>query len=673
MSFVDFLKEYDEGKYVKRIQQTALFNKPFIVDFSDLYLFDPEYTMTLVNDPEKLLPEMETELTYEVRLVNPKRGSNIVKIRFINSTNKRTLRELDHTQLEKFIEVNGIVTQRTNPISKMVKSCYRCLQCGAQIFIDQESQFTMKPEKCPENTGRSNGCRNTKDFEIVPKLTEYKRVQSIKIQETPDQTPIGLLPKSIEVELEGDLCDVIQPGTRVVLLGWLKGRLFKKNDVNPVIDIYFYTNNAILKDNGDYSQEVTDEDIRRFHELVEREDFDDLLIRSTVPHLYGLKGIKKFMNLQQVGGVEKTIGEARKRGSIHGLLAGDPGEGKSDCLVWQSRLNTRGINVSGGGASGVGLTASVVKDPETSQWTLMAGAFVLADRGHVSVDEGEKMKNEDREHIHPAMEQQEININKAGINQPLPTRCSVLMAVNPDSGQWLEYQSFQENVSKIPIPLISRFDCIFILKNDREVEEEMVKADYILSLHRTESLGDVIDEDVLKKFYVYARQQKPVLTDEAESRLRELYKTLYSGSKQQNIIMITPRQLEGLIRLSEASAKLHLRDKVLLEDAEYAIDVMKASLLQSAIDSSTGSINIGKLYSGGDGAKERREALPRIVKQMSDENLDGDWVHEDDLRKYLMELWRIEELEATSLLHQAEKAKIIFYRGFRTDGQIQRG
>jgi len=263
-------------------------------------------------------------------------------------------------------------------------------------------------------------------------------------------------------------------------------------------------------------------------------------------------------------------------------------------------------------------------DKESSDWVLQAGALVLADNGHVSIDEIEKMRDEDREHIHPAMEQQLVPVNKAGINAELSTRCSVLGACNPKDGVWNKQLTVEQNVSNLPPALLTRFDCIFILINERSEEEEDERAEHVLKIHRREKVGGELDESNLTKFFTYAKRFEPTLTKEVSDELKGVYNQLFKGGQSQpeKTIMVTLRQLEGLIRLTEASAKLHLREETKLEDAKLAIDILKASLLQSAINHETGNIDMGQFYRQGKNQREMIQDAPRLLSLILQTNID---------------------------------------------------
>lgn len=639
MSSYDDFTSWVKLNKSEELSSSAYYGKPIKIDYTELYDELQDFAFQLFQEPESILTESQRYLRNEARQLNPDMfvtEDDTVDIQIINLPDETDIKYLNHKNLGKLIQIEGIITQLGNPYPRMVDICYKCPVCLDTFYIHQDEQFTKQPEKC-------FACDNRKGFIIVPDKTRYTTKQNGVIQELPEKTSGGSIPKNFKIEFTENLCDKVGVGGKVKLVGWIKGRLYKKNDPNPVLELYFYVNSITRSDELDIISEITEEEITEYHTWVQTEDFIEQLIASTAPTLKGLDEVKLFLCLQQVGGVSKKIGEEYKRGSIHGELAGDPGEGKSVCLEWAKRMSNRGIMVTGGGASGVGLTASADRDQLTGEWVLRAGALVLADKGHVSIDEIEKMRDEDREHIHPAMEAQRISVNKAGINAELYTRCSILGASNPKDGVWNTNIDIRGNVSNLPDTILTRFDCIFILTNDRKVEEELERADYVLDIHQKQITDQKISEEKLKKFFSYARTLKPRITDEVKERLRELYGVIFKASQlpDEKTIMITLRQLEGLIRLSEASAKLHLRDETIIDDAEVAIRVLKASMLQSAVNSETGELDMGRFYSAPKTKRDMIREAPKILEFLCRQNIDETQVSKQRFVEYSSKRWNI--------------------------------
>ncbi len=300
----------------------------------------------------------------------------------------------------------------------------------------------------------------------------------------------------------------------------------------------------------------------------------------------------------------------------------------SQLLKYVAQVAPRGLYTTGKGSTAAGLTAAVVRDASTGGWTLEAGALVLADRGIACIDEFDKMSDEDRKAIHEAMEQQTISIAKAGIVATLNARTTIIAAANPKKGRYDPFSSVAENIN-LPPTILSRFDLIYIIRDRPEEENDERIASHIIETRRgyNPEAEPEIPPDLLRKYIAYARQKvRPVLTKEAAGEIRKFYVEMRRLSREKEEesevpelapIPITPRQLEALIRLSEARARLHLREEVLVEDAKAAVELMKAMLRDVGYDVTTGTYDISALMTGTFvSASRRREAIVRILAEL---------------------------------------------------------
>jgi len=304
------------------------------------------------------------------------------------------------------------------------------------------------------------------------------------------------------------------------------------------------------------------------------------------------------------GGVRKEKKDGTKgRGDIHILLIGDPGTGKSQLVKSMSTVAPKARFVSGKGATGAGLTATVVKDEILRGWALEAGALVLANRGILCIDEIDKMSHEDRSAMHEAMEQQTISISKANVQAVLNCQTSILAAANPKLGRFDGFKSLPEQID-MPITLLSRFDLIFPFRDMPDKENDKSLAEFILKSHQhVENYSPEIPLDLLRKYVSYARQNiKPQLSDESIEEIQSFFVNLrnkeLSSTGGPRPVPLTPRQLEALIRLSEASAKVRLSKEVTLFDAKKAISLMKLYLSQLGMDPETNELDIDRVMSG---------------------------------------------------------------------------
>jgi len=357
--------------------------------------------------------------------------------------------------------------------------------------------------------------------------------------------------------------------------------------------------------------QITPEDEARIRELASRPDVEELIVSSIAPSVHGLWEVKRAIALQLFGGVPKVFPDGLKaRGDIHVLLVGDPGTAKSQLLKYAASLAPRGVYTSGKGSTAAGLTAAAVKDPETGAFALEVGALVLADLGLCAIDEIDKMDPKDRSAIHEAMEQQTVSIAKAGIVATLNARASVLAAANPLFGRYDPSKPLGENIA-LPPTILSRFDLIFLVRDEPSREADAALAAHIRAHHAGAPPKPPIDPALLRKYIAYARVNcRPRLAEEAGRRLEEFYvemrqRAAGSGSP----IPITPRQFEALIRLAEAHAKMRLSPTVDERDAEAAIELVSAFLKSACIDAETGEIDIGIVMAGRPKSQAEKMAL----------------------------------------------------------------
>ncbi|MDY6774608.1 MAG: LAGLIDADG family homing endonuclease [Halobacteria archaeon] len=320
----------------------------------------------------------------------------------------------------------------------------------------------------------------------------------------------------------------------------------------------------------------------------------------------------------------------------------------SQLLQYVKKIAPRGVYTSGKGSSAAGLTAAAVQDDfGDGKWTLEAGALVLADKGIACVDEVDKMDPKDRSALHEALEQQSVSISKAGINATLKSRCALLGAANPKYGRFDEYEGIAEQIELEPA-LISRFDLIFTVTDEADEEKDSRLAEHILTTNYAgevyasdsesrpereaedadeiqEEIYPEIESEMLRKYVAYSRREcKPQMTDEARDRVRDFYVDLRSEGEGSDVIPITARKLEALVRLAEASARMRLSDEVEVEDAERAIDIVKESLRDVSYDPETGQLDADIVETGHSSSqRERIKDLSDIIQTIADEREDG--------------------------------------------------
>ena len=502
---------------------------------------------------------------------------------------------------------------------------FRSFECDWERHRNSFIQdfFTIKePTRCT-----SEGCKCT-DFKLRDDLSQYIDSQKIEIQEFPEDLPPGAQPERLSAYFESSLAHKVQPGDRVALVGIIKPKAqFQGRRQKSEFDIYLYAHSIDEKIGEDEDVEPTPAELIEIKELALREDISNRIRDSIAPTIFGMEWEKSALALQQFGGVDKELPDGtRIRGDIHMLMMGDPGLAKSQLLRSASRIAPRGVMATGKSTSAAGLTAAAVRDEfGEGRWSLEAGTLVLASGGIACIDEIDKMSEEDRSAMHEAMEQQTISIAKAGINAQLKSKCSVLAAANPRRSRFDMTMPLPPQVN-MPVSLLSRFDVFFIITDAPDPDRDKLLADRILESHRagevltpgeipeeetTRNLEGPIDTRLLRLYISYARRLRPVMTHQAQTRIKEYYtrlRSVYHNLDDQDKTMpITPRQLESIIRLAEANAKMYLSDTVDVKHAESAIELMDLFL------NVTLGGDVDFAFFGLDAEQRRKETDPRTV------------------------------------------------------------
>jgi len=565
------------------------------LDFLHLTEFSPTISEKLLENPDETIALLESALEESSGLVkNPRiRLSNLPK------TTEIKIREIRAKHLDQFISIEGIVRQASDVRPQVVNARFECPSCGAILSVLQIDKKFREPSRC--------SCGRKGQFKLLSK--EMVDAQRLVIEEAPDSLDGGEQPRRISVFLKEDLVDPrmeerTTPGSKVKILGVLKEIPvpLQTGSISTRFDLAVEANNAIPMEETFEDLKISEEEEKQILELSNDPKVYKKLSSSIAPSVYGFEKIKEALLLQLFSGIKKTKSDGgQTRGDIHILLVGDPGVAKSVTLKFISTIAPRGRYVSGKATTGAGLTASVVKDEFLKGWALEAGAMVLANKGIVCIDEIEKMSEHDRSTMHEAMEQQTVTISKANIQATLRAETSVLAAGNPRLGRFDPYTPIPQQIDISPA-LLSRFDIIFIIRDmPNKIQDEAI-ATHVLEEHKQGVIRDVTDQSLLRKYISFARNKKPILTEEAIKEIKEFYVTLRNQSirTESDIkpIPITARQLEAIIRMSEACARVRLADEVTKEDARRAIELLKHSLRQVGYDEETKTYDIDRITTG---------------------------------------------------------------------------
>ena len=438
--------------------------------------------------------------------------------------------------------------------------------------------------------------------------------------------PPGQIPRSVPARLIGDLVDTVRAGDRAIVSGILRMKVKGKQKgklatFDPWLDVNFVSSREKEFEEIDIDPDTE----QKILELSTDINIHRRIVRSVAPSIYGMEMIKEALITVLFGGVSRVAPDGMKqRGESNLLMIGDPGVAKSQLLQYVHRLAPRGLLTSGKASSAAGLTAAVIRDAETGEFGLEAGALVLADRGVCMIDEFDKMNPTDRSSIHEAMEQQTVSIAKAGIVAQLNARTAIIAAANPRFGRYEDSRPPVENIN-LPPTILSRFDLIYIIRDVPDVETDKRMARHILELRRGHVIEDTeptITMDLLRKYISYAKQHvQPSLTDDAMERIEQFYLNLRKESDDSSAIAITPRYLEAIIRLSESQARMALKEDVTIDHVEAAINLLRASLEQAGKDPVTGRVDIDYLLSGT--TKTSRSKMQIIIDIMKEESRVG--------------------------------------------------
>ena len=605
------------------------------IPFHELQAFDPDFAEDILQFPRQILNTGKDTL----REICRERGEDldvILRVGELPRDSRRAIREIGSSDIEKLRSSDVQVIKISEIKPRMHIAAFQCEACGVtQEIIQNNERELIEPIRClptdqggcGENAGRGGATR----FNLVFNISRLINNQWIEIQELPESVESGAQPGRAKVLLEGDLVNKHLPGQRIVanMIPVVYSEVIK-NKKTPMFDIIYHLISSEHESVPFTEIKITDEEQEEILAISQREDLLRLMQNSIAPSIFStgvMNFVKRSLALQLFGGVSRKNSDGtRTRGDIHILIMGDPGVAKSQLLTYVSELSPRGKFASGGGVSGAGLTAAAVRDTfADGRFSLEAGVLPLSDRGLAAIDEFDKISDDDRKVMHPAMEQQRIDISKGGITASLPSRCAIIAAANPKDGRFSNraantsvIRSFKE--TGLEAPLASRFDIIWMMRDEVKAENDEMIAKHILR-SRTRGVPEaLIDEFVamdpveedkeqiikegvdgtehlsqsfLRKYIAFAkRNYHPNIDKDVMALILEYYvqeRQSYGREDsdeggESNVVPITARALEALIRLTEAHARMFLREDATAEDAKVALAVFKHWREESGIE-----------------------------------------------------------------------------------------
>ncbi len=642
------------------------------IDFSEVEKFDPDLAnYTLVN-PSMSIKSAEDAMK---RMVSHALTNPFVHFRIMGlpRDSRIEVRKLRAKHLGTFVSVEGLVRKATEVRPRVTVAEFECARCGHKMTIEQEGMLFHEPLECSKEEGGCGRGPGSTKFRLLSDPSKFVDTQKIETQEPPEGLRGGAQPERLVGYIEDDLAGRISPGDRLILNGILKSQQKGGQTKSTLFEISLDINSIEFEEHEYEEILITPEDELKIREFADSSDAFERIIGSISPTIYGYDQEKEALALQLFGGVQKTMDDGtRIRGDIHIALIGDPGTAKSQILRYMAQLAPRGIYTSGKASSAAGLTAAAVKDEfGEGRWTLEAGALVIADKGLACIDELDKMNDQDRSAIHESLEQGTISVAKAGITATLQSRCAVLGAANPKYGRFDDSKNIAEQID-LPPALLSRFDAIFTMTDRPEAKQDHNVAEHILKVHQrgeirlhespeklthvnveeimrdTAHLVPAMDKEFLRKYVAYSKRITPVMGSEAMQTLEGYYVGIRKlGEDQGASVPITARQLEALIRMSEASARARLSQIVSSEDSQRAIKIVQYYL--GKVASEGGKLDIDLIATGTSRSqREQIYVLRSLIQQMSDPRRG---VNQDDLMQ-----------KAASENIPAEKAKSLLKR-----------
>ena len=672
------------------------------IPFHELQAFDPDFAEDILQFPRQILNTGKDTL----REICRERGEDldvILRVGELPRDSRRDLREIGSSDIEKLRSSDVQVIKISEIKPRMHIAAFQCESCGVtQEIMQNNERELIEPIRClptdqggcGETAGRGGATR----FNLVFNVSRLINNQWIEIQELPESVESGAQPGRAKVLLEGDLVNKHLPGQRIVanMIPVVYSEVVK-NKKTPMFDIIYHLISSEHESVPFTEIKITDEEQEEILAISQREDLLRLMQNSIAPSIFStgvMNFVKRSLALQLFGGVSrKNRDGTRTRGDIHILLMGDPGVAKSQLLTYVSALSPRGKFASGGGVSGAGLTAAAVRDTfADGRFSLEAGVLPLSDRGLAAIDEFDKITEDDRKVMHPAMEQQRINISKGGITASLPSRCAIIAAANPKQGRFSNratntsvLRSFKE--TGLPAPLASRFDIIWMMRDEVKAENDEMIAKHILR-SRTQGVPEaLIDEFVamdpveedkeqviirgedgtehlsqsfLRKYIAFAkRHYHPNINQDVMALILEYYvqerqtfgRDDTDEGGESNVVPITARALEALIRLTEAHARMFLREDATSEDAKVALAVFKHWREESGIEDES--------EFSGTTVKERNKSMivKNIIRDICLENnnlAEINSIYNRALAK------NIDELTVTNIIKQMRSSGILF-------------
>ena len=506
-----------------------------------------------------------------------------VTLKLMNVPERDNLHDLDATNNNKWISTKAMIKNITDIRVDLKIACFVCRECGKLHYVQvtDPTQQNIRPALCDgiDCAGTSKSMRFNKDS------STYRNYRILKLEEPLELRSGGSTRefKAIVLDYLASPFTHLKVGDVVNLCGLFKIEPIKAKGKRDGYEFLIHVHNITQVDDVFEDSRISEDDVAEIIELSKKEDIYELLCNSIAPEVYGYETIKKGLILQLFEGNRPSNDSFKTshmdRWTIHTLLIGDPGIGKSQLIQSVKQRAPKNITISGTNSSQAGLTVTTKRDELTGMWTMEAGVAVLADTGILGIDEYDKLVPSAQKSLNEPMEQSCVSSAKAGLHQIMSARTSILAGANPKYSKFDPYKSYREQLD-IPESNLSRFDLIFVLEDKVDAEQDAKLADALLNKDFILDESEILDIDQLKKYVTWIKANCfPALNREAKILLRDFYvDTRQTALQSSDGKPITPRDLKALERLTIARAKCEYREVATVNDAIEAIEIYTEAL-----------------------------------------------------------------------------------------------
>jgi replicative DNA helicase Mcm len=629
----EFLRRYYSDELGDLAAQYPTDKQSIHIDWLDLVRFDPDIADDLRERPDQVIEYLEEAVGQYDLPVDVDLSGVQVCIENLSEEDTHTVGKSRVQHRNSLVGVRGQISRRSDAKPKATTLTFVCQRCGTDTTIPQAGDSRQEPHECP-------GCERQGPFEIDFDQSEFVNFQAIRVQQPPELAARGE-PSSLDVHVQQALLDAVDAGDRVTVTGIY--RLLDDGSDELTFDTYL-EGTGIEPEETDFE----DIDVEEYADEIERIASGelgapvDVLVENFCPKITGHDPIKQAIVLQLFSANSATDATGnRERGMFHILIVGDPGKGKSRLLNAAAELAPRATSANGQRTSAAGITAGAVRDDfGDAEFSLKAGALVLGDQGICCIDEIDKVDDEALSAIHGAMSEGQVEVTNI-MNATLPARTSVLAAGNPTMGRFDKYEPIPQQIDLAP-PMLSRFDLVFTLVDDPDLEHDAEVAGHMLA-HRQSAIqadkrGDApadwepeVSQEAMRAYIAYARQEiNPTIPEEIQSKIQGWYAELRQtgGDGDDSPVAVTPRYVDAVQRLCEASARARLSETVEATDLDRAMNLINRSLRDVALDPETGEMDVDRLETGQSTAqRDRVRSILDLIEEL-DAEYNGGAPHE---------------------------------------------